>query len=151
MWSFAFVLWYMYTGTPACRYETDNPVCDNCLKAEVHWNHSPFSSFFLLSLFRQGKTKFAVLKRYFICMNDYTKRFWAQPQKTLHTKHIVSEFPINLNWSIRTTWGAVNFFFLKRLMVRALHWFLRGHVFKSRSRQKFFRLSFHSGLICLHF
>ncbi|XP_073243914.1 serine/threonine-protein kinase Kist-like [Porites lutea] len=34
MWSFAFVLWYMYTGTPACRYETDNPVCDNCLKAE---------------------------------------------------------------------------------------------------------------------
>lgn len=34
MWSFAFVLWYMYTGTPACSYETGNPVCDNCLKAE---------------------------------------------------------------------------------------------------------------------
>ncbi|CAH3041127.1 unnamed protein product [Porites lobata] len=25
MWSFAFVLWYMYTGTPACRYETGQP------------------------------------------------------------------------------------------------------------------------------
>ena len=51
MWSFAFVLWYMYTGTPACRYETDNPVCDNCLKVEVHC-HSPL---FLLPVLDKEK------------------------------------------------------------------------------------------------
>lgn len=34
MWSFANVLWYMYTGTPAPRCETDNSVCSICLKEE---------------------------------------------------------------------------------------------------------------------
>ena len=82
----------------------------------------PFQQFFLLSLFRQGKTKFAVLKRYFFCRNDYTKRFWVQPQKTLHTKQIVpcarttETFSFNLlhhqrlnSWSY-CTWVEVNGF-----------------------------------------
>lgn len=34
MWSFAFVLWYIYTGQPASRVETDGQVCEMCSRAE---------------------------------------------------------------------------------------------------------------------
>ncbi|XP_078380884.1 serine/threonine-protein kinase Kist-like isoform X1 [Oculina patagonica] len=34
MWSFWYVLWYMYTGTPAPRCQTDEPVCVMCLQEE---------------------------------------------------------------------------------------------------------------------
>lgn len=34
MWSFGYVLWYLYTGQPASRFETDHQVCETCLKKE---------------------------------------------------------------------------------------------------------------------
>lgn len=35
MWSFCYVLWYMYTGMPAPRCQTDEPTCVMCLQEEV--------------------------------------------------------------------------------------------------------------------
>lgn len=34
MWSFPYVLWYMYTGMPAPRFQTDEPTCVACLQEE---------------------------------------------------------------------------------------------------------------------
>lgn len=35
MWSFSYVLWYMYTGMPAPRCQTEEPTCVMCLQEEV--------------------------------------------------------------------------------------------------------------------
>lgn len=38
MWSFSYVLWYMYTGHPAPRHELHEPVCTMCLQEKVATN-----------------------------------------------------------------------------------------------------------------
>lgn len=59
MWSFAYVLWYLYAGNPASRLETDKQVCETCSMAEdTHCMH--FKS--LQSELPQDERKIIVLQ-----------------------------------------------------------------------------------------
>lgn len=175
MWSFAFVLWYMYTGTPACRYETDNPVCDNCLKAEVHWNHSPFSSFFYFLCLDKEKQICSTEEVFYLqewlhqkilgtaskntsnqTNSSMCKNYWnvfiefVTPSETQKLELLYlsgSEWLQGLYQEL-LMWWAPSWF--KSLMLRVLHWYLRGHGLKTGIFPAFFlqRLNQHTLSCC---
>lgn len=70
MWSFSYVLWYMYTGMPAPRCLTDEPTCVMCLQEEVMNIFSMASSFYETLL--QGIRVVVFTK------TIYSRRFWTQ-------------------------------------------------------------------------